>query len=115
MYKKRFILLIILAIILTGCSKIDNNIDSIVNATMINEVKKVNTGSTSYKLYIPIGVIQLVDNEYNQKFKIRDFRILAHISLRFGDELYIIYNSITSCFPFCNNFIKKSLKMYCKG
>ena len=72
MYKKRVILLIILALILTGCTRLDNNIDNIINATMTKEIEDVNTVSTGYELYIPVGVTQIVDNEYNQKFKIRD-------------------------------------------
>ena len=67
MYKKKVILLIIMALILTGCTKLDNNIDNIVSATMTKEIERVNTVSTGYKLYIPIGVMQLVDNQYNQK------------------------------------------------
>lgn len=79
MYKKRFILFIIVTLILTGCSRIDNNVDNIVRATMIKEIKRVNTVSTGYKLYIPMGVIQLVDNEYNQKLKIRDTYVYLYV------------------------------------
>ena len=79
MYRKRVILLIIIALALTGCTKIDSNIDNIINATMTKDVRNVNTGSTSYKLYIPMGVIQLVDNEYNQKFKIRDTHVYLYV------------------------------------
>ena len=59
MYKKKVILLIMITLILTGCTKLDHNIDNIVKATMSKEVKNVNTVSTGYELYIPIGVIQL--------------------------------------------------------
>ena len=79
MYRKRFILLIITLLILTGCTKIDSNVDNIVNATMTKEISDVNTGSTSYELYIPAGVIQLVDNEYNQKFMIRNTHIYLYV------------------------------------
>jgi len=79
MYKKRFILLVIIALILTGCTRIDGNVDNIISATMTKEIKNVNTVSTGYELYIPMGVIQLVDNEYNQKFKIRDTHIYLYV------------------------------------
>ena len=79
MYKKKVILLIMMALILTGCTKIDNNIDNIVSATMTKEIERVNTVSTGYKLYIPIGVMQLVDNQYNQKLKIRDTHVYLYV------------------------------------
>lgn len=79
MYKKKVILLVIIALIMTGCTKIDDNIDNIVSATMSGEVKNVNTVSTGYKLYVPIGVIQLVDDDYNQKFKIKDSHVYLYV------------------------------------
>jgi len=79
MYKKKIILLVIVTLILTGCTKIDGNVDNILTATMTNEIKDVNTVSTGYELYIPMGVIQLVDNEYNQKFKIRDTHVYLYV------------------------------------
>ena len=79
MYKKRLMLLIIIALVLTGCAKIDNNIDTIVSATMTKEISDVNTGSTSYELYVPIGVVQNKDSKYNQKFKIRDTYVYLYV------------------------------------
>ena len=79
MYKRRVIFLVIIALIMTGCTKLDSNIDNIVSATMSKEINKVNTVSTGYKLYIPIGVTQLMDNEYNQKFKIRDTHVYLYV------------------------------------
>lgn len=79
MYKKKVILLIMMALILTGCTKLDYNIDNIVSATMTKEIERVNTVSTGYKLYIPIGVMQLVDNQYNQKLKIRDTHVYLYV------------------------------------
>lgn len=76
---KKVLILVIIVIMLTGCKKIDNNIDNVVSAVMSEEIKDVNTVSTNYKLYIPIGVIQLVDNEYNQKFKIRDTHVYLYV------------------------------------
>ena len=79
MYRKKVMLLIIMTLMLTGCVKIDNNIDSVVNATMNKEIKDVNTVSTNYQLYIPMGVMQLVDNEYNQKLKIKDTHVYLYV------------------------------------
>ena len=79
MYRKKVILLVIVTLIMTGCTKLDNNIDNIVNSTIINNVDNVNTVSTGYELYIPMGVIQLVDNEYNQKLKIKDTHVYLYV------------------------------------
>lgn len=79
MYRKKGMLLIIIALILTGCTKIDGNIDNIISATMSKEIRNVNTVSTGYELYVPIGVKQLVDNEYNQKFKIRNIYVYLYV------------------------------------
>ena len=81
MYRKKVILLIIIALILTGCTRIDGNVDNIISAMMTNEVEDVNTVSTGYELYIPIGVMQLVDNEYNQKFRIRDTYVYLYVDV----------------------------------
>jgi hypothetical protein len=45
----------------------------------IKEINRVNTVSTGYELFIPIGVRQLVDNEYNQKLKIRDTHVYLYV------------------------------------
>lgn len=79
MYRKKVILLVIFALMLTGCTRLDNNIDNIISATMTKEINFVNTVSTGYKLYIPIGVMQKEDNEYNQKFKIRDTYVYLYV------------------------------------
>ena len=81
MYKNKVILLVIIALILTGCTKVDSNLDNIVNATMTKEINNVNTVSTGYELYIPMGVIQLVDNEYNQKFRIKDTHVYLYVDI----------------------------------
>ena len=83
-------LFVIIALILTGCTKIDGNVDNIVSATMTKEIKDVNTVSTGYELYIPMGVIQLVDNEYNQKLKIKD----THVYLYVDTVSYYYKNSL---------------------
>ena len=79
MYMKRVILLIIVTLILTGCTRVDSNIDNIIGATMSKEIKDVNTVSTGYELYVPVGVMQLVDNEYNQKFKVRNTHVYLYV------------------------------------
>ena len=79
MYKRRVIFLIIITLIMTGCTKLDKDVDNIVNSTIVKNVDRVNTVSTGYELYIPMGVRQLVDNEYNQKLKIKDTDVYLYV------------------------------------
>ena len=79
MCRKKVILLVIFALMLTGCTRLDNNIDNIVSATMTKEIGFVNTVSTGYELYVPIGVKQDKDREYNQKFKVKDTYIYLYV------------------------------------
>ena len=79
MYRKKVIFLGIIVLLLTGCTRINSDVDNIIRATMTREIKNVNTVSTGYKLCIPVGVMQLTDNEYNQKFKIRDTYVYLYV------------------------------------
>ena len=63
---------------LTGCTKLDNNIESIVNV-VLNTEQKVNTVSTNYKIYVPNGLIKIEDNDYNQIFKFKDRYIYLYV------------------------------------
>ncbi|MBQ9854210.1 MAG: hypothetical protein IJO57_04175 [Bacilli bacterium] len=73
MYRKRILFLLILLLGLTGCTKLSNDYNVVVD-TILKEKQKTNTVSTNYELYIPTGIKQIEDNEYNQKlqFKKRD-------------------------------------------
>lgn len=73
MYRKRTLFLLILLLGLTGCTKLSNDYNVVVDK-ILKENQKTNTVSTNYELYIPTGIKQIEDNEYNQKlqFKKRD-------------------------------------------
>ena len=79
MYKKSFIFIAIMVLFLSGCTKITDNIDEVVNATIINSKLPANTVSTGYELYIPTGVKQVTDSNNNQKFKIRNRYIYLYV------------------------------------
>ena len=79
MYKKSFIFIAIMALFLSGCTKITDNLDEVVNATIINSKLPANTVSTGYELYIPTGVKQVTDSNNNQKFKIRNRYIYLYV------------------------------------
>ena len=78
MHKKIIIMVMLIVFILTGCTRVDNDIDKIISAT-ISDNKVVNTVSTKYELYIPIGVIQVMDNEYNQRFRIKNREVYLYV------------------------------------
>lgn len=68
-------------LMLTGCSvkRITNELDTVVDEIMISDGNYVNTVSMGYELYIPTGVSQIKDNEYNQKFKIRNRYVYLYV------------------------------------
>lgn len=75
---KRRLILVIFLLMLTGCTKLDNNLEGVIDV-VLSEEQKVNTVSTNYKVYIPNGIIQLEDNDYNQKFKFKDRYIYLYV------------------------------------
>ena len=75
----KFIIIPITALLLSGCTKITNNLDEVVNAVMTNSKLTANTVSTGYEIYIPTGVKQVIDSEYNQKFKIKDRYVYLYV------------------------------------
>ena len=79
MYKKMLIVIGAITLILTGCVRMTNQIDTTIESVMAKEIVKDNTVSTGYKLYIPTGVKQVSDNNFNQKLKIRDRYVYLYV------------------------------------
>ena len=79
MYKKSKVILIVVVLLLTGCTKITNNLDEVVNTIMAKDSNYVNTVSTGYELCLPLGVKQVVDNDYNQQFKIGNRNVYLYV------------------------------------
>ena len=79
MHRKKIIFLIVISLLITGCTRITNNLDEVVDAVMNNNKLPANTVSTGYELYIPTGVKQVTDNNYNQKFKIKNRYIYLYV------------------------------------
>ena len=95
MYRKKFIFFVVMILLLSGCTKVTNNLDEVVNATMTNSKLPANTVSTGYELYIPTGVKQVVDSNYNQKFKIRNRYIYLYVdSVSYYYKNMLNYKSI---------------------
>ena len=80
MYRKKWLfLLVVVLLITTGCTEVTNDVEQVVNITMSSDKISTNTVSTGYELYMPIGVKQVVDSEYNQKFKIKNRYIYLYV------------------------------------
>ena len=79
MYKRNIVLFLAILLLLTGCVKVTDNLDEVVNAIMTKDSDYVNTVSTGYELCLPTGVKQVVDNEYNQQFKIGNRYIYLYV------------------------------------
>ena len=77
--RKSIVFLTIIMLLLSGCTKITNNLDTVVGAIFEDNKKVVNTVSTNYEIYVPAGVTQIKDREYNQKFKIKDRYIYMYV------------------------------------
>ena len=79
MHKKKFLFFVVFALLLSGCTRITNNLDQVVKAVMTDSKIKANTVSTGYEIYIPTGVKQVIDSDYNQKFKIKDRYVYLYV------------------------------------
>lgn len=107
---RRRLILVIFLLMLTGCTKLDNNIESIVNV-VLDTKQKFNTVSTNYKLYVPSGFIQIEDNDYNQKFKFKDRYIYLYVdTISYHYKNYTNYEDTKSY-----NYFYKKLNNYNKA
>ena len=79
MHKKKFMFFVIFILLLSGCTKVTNNLDEVVDAIMTNSKLNANTVSTGYEIYIPTGVKQVIDSDYNQKFKIKNRYVYLYV------------------------------------
>ena len=127
MYRKRLLILTVILLLLTGCTKITNNIDTIINAIMVNKNNYVNTVSTGYELYIPTGVKQVVDNQFNQTLcfiatyafydqpsiidEFRWFRREYLLETKLGRRLNSLYVKIS--YPLTKSIQKNNFLRYC--
>ena len=76
---RKFIFFVAIILLLSGCTRITNDLDDVIDATMINNKTSVNTVSVGYEIYIPMGVGQVYDSQYNQKFKIRNRYVYLYV------------------------------------
>lgn len=80
MYKSKKLFILILLLLLCGCSKVDNDIDTLTK-NILTTNQKVNTVSTGYEFYLPNNIIVKEDNDYNQIFKIKNKSIYLYVDI----------------------------------
>lgn len=81
---KKKLLFILIVILLTGCTKIDQNSNDYVN--IVNNIlsmnnDNVNTVSLGYKFYTPIGVNLVYDGQLNKKFKVDNNEMFLYVDI----------------------------------
>lgn len=81
---KKFILPLLILMLITGCSKIDNNTKEykdIVNNVLSYNNTSVNTASYGYEYYIPIGVNLTYNGELNKEFKVKNTKFVLYVDI----------------------------------
>jgi len=80
--KKTFILLLF-ALILTGCTRIENEEEyKNIASNIINSSNNlVNTATKGYKYYLPKGVTLIQNIDFNQKFRIMDEDVYLYVDI----------------------------------
>lgn len=90
---KRIILLILIMVMLTGCSVVklnsDNNDYNKIVMTAIKSDLEVNRASSGYKYFLPKGARLISDNDFNQKIKAYDTYIYLYV------DVVSFYNKIS--------------------
>lgn len=77
---KKGLLLLVMVLLLSGCSKLDSNIDKVVDNVIENKVKS-NRVSNSYKYYLPLGVTNLMDYEFNGELKYKSNYLYMYVDI----------------------------------
>ena len=77
---KKGLLLLVMVLLLSGCSKLDSNIDKVVDNVIENKVKS-NRVSNSYKYYLPLGVTNLMDYEFNGELKYKNNYLYMYVDI----------------------------------
>lgn len=80
---KRLFIFVLLLILMTGCSRIDNTEDyvSIVNEISAYDNKELNTATMGYKYYLPMGVRINKDLEFNQEFSVLNTKMYLYVDV----------------------------------
>lgn len=80
---KKFLILLLLTIFLSGCTRIDNEKEykNIANNVINSSTSLVNTATRGYKYYLPKGVSLIYNIDFNQKFRILEEDIYMYVDI----------------------------------
>lgn len=80
---KKFFVLLLLPIFLSGCTRIDNEKEykNIANNIINSSTNLVNTATRGYKYYLPKGVSLIYNIDFNQKFRILEEDIYMYVDI----------------------------------
>lgn len=103
--QKKFLLVSVLILVLTGCVRIDKTNDDYANLVVncLNNNSFTNDVALGYKYYLPKGVKLIKNYDYNQKFLIGDVALYMYVDingyyykskLKYGDSDYFYYQKI---------------------
>ena len=110
---KKIIVFIIMLISLTGCMRLNHNTDDIINNVFSNHREYSNTVSNGYKFYIPLGVRQVSDKEYNQVFNINGINVYLYVdTISYYYKNILNYNDSTNYNYYFKKFNYNNLDGY---
>lgn len=80
---KKFLILLLLLVVLSGCTRIDNEKEykNIANNIINSSTSLVNVATRGYKYYLPKGVSLIYNVDFNQKFRVLDEDIYMYVDI----------------------------------
>lgn len=80
---KKFLILLLLTVFLSGCTRTDNEIEykNIADNIINSSTNLVNAATKGYKYYLPKGVSLIYNIDFNQKFRILDEDIYMYVDI----------------------------------
>ena len=80
---RKYILLLCIAILLTGCTRVDNQEEysKISNEIINNSTRLTNTTTKGYKYYLPKGASLIYNSNFNQKIRILEHDLYLYVDI----------------------------------
>lgn len=80
---KKFLILLLLTIFLSGCTRIDNEKEykNVANNIINSPTSLVNTATRGYKYYLPKGGSLIYNIDFNQKFRVLEEDIYMYVDI----------------------------------
>lgn len=104
---KKFLLILVILVSLSGCMSVSTfnqgDIDLLLNKLLKTKTSLVNTSSSGYKYYLPLGVELLDSNNYNDKLYSN------------GDYYYLYVDLVSYYYDAIENFEENTFLYYSKA